>query len=136
MGHNTGCIEFLHLHERESYEVLLAILEKKLTFQDSTVVEPKRAKLDTAVQTTNKDDATDEIPKVKEVPRAKEIQPNLSQATTDTLSVLADRVIAISDHTPPNNPPHSLPDLFTETVTEMWMELIALTKKMMKKCHL
>ena len=42
-----------------------------------------------------KDGATNEIPKVKEVPRAKEIQPNLSQATTDALSVLADTAIAI-----------------------------------------
>ena len=29
MGHNTGCVEFQHIHERESYEVLLAILRKK-----------------------------------------------------------------------------------------------------------
>ena len=34
MGHNTSCVEFLHIHERESYEVLLAILKKrkKVTF--------------------------------------------------------------------------------------------------------
>ena len=80
MGHNTGCIEFLHMHERESYEVLLSILKKrkKVTFHADMVVEPKRAKLNSTVETTNKDDATDEIPNVKEVPRAKEIHPNLS----------------------------------------------------------
>ena len=118
MGHNTGCIEFLHLHERESFEVLLAILKKrkKVTFHEDTFVEPKRAKLDPIVETGDGDNATDKIPKVKEVPRAKEIQPNLSQATTDALSVLADTSIAI--HTPPNNPPNSLPDLITETVDE------------------
>ena len=120
MGHNTGGIEFLHLHERESYEVMLAILKKrkKVTFHDDTVVEPKRAKLDSTMETTNKNDTTDEIPKVKEVPRAKEIQPNLSQATTDALSVLDDTAIATSDHTPPNNPPNSLPNLVTDTVKE------------------
>ena len=61
-------------------------------------------------------DETDEIPKVKGVPRAKEIQPNLSQATTDALSVLADTAIATSDQTLPNNPPNSFLDLVTETV--------------------
>ena len=29
MGHSTSCDEFKHIHERESYEVLLAILNKK-----------------------------------------------------------------------------------------------------------
>ena len=52
MGHNTGCIEFLHQHERESYEILLAILKKrkKVTFHEDTVVEPKGAKLDPIVK--------------------------------------------------------------------------------------
>ena len=65
------------MHERESYEVSLAILKKrkKVTLHADMVVEPKRAKLNSTVETTIKDDATDEIPKVKEVPREKEIQP-------------------------------------------------------------
>ena len=29
MGHHTGCSEFKYVHERESYEVLLALLKKK-----------------------------------------------------------------------------------------------------------
>ena len=29
MGHHTGCSEFQYVHERESYEVLLALLKKK-----------------------------------------------------------------------------------------------------------
>ena len=34
MGHNTSCDDFKHVHERESHEVLLAILnkEEKLSF--------------------------------------------------------------------------------------------------------
>ena len=45
MGHSTGCSEFLHIHERESHEVLLAILkkEKKMSFGDDTDIESKRA---------------------------------------------------------------------------------------------
>ena len=43
MGHNTGFVEFLHMHERGSYEVLLAILKKrkKVTFHNDTFIEPK-----------------------------------------------------------------------------------------------
>ena len=29
MGHSTSCDDFKHVHERESHEVLLAILNKK-----------------------------------------------------------------------------------------------------------
>ena len=38
MGHHTGCVEFQHIHERESYEVMLAILKerKKVTFADDS----------------------------------------------------------------------------------------------------
>ena len=41
MGHDTGCVEFQHIHERKSYEVLLAILKKikKVTFADDTDIE-------------------------------------------------------------------------------------------------
>ena len=79
MGHNTGCIEFLHLHERESYEVLLAILKKrkKVTFYDDTVVEQKRAKLDSTVEATGKDDVTGEIPEVQNSTKSK-INPTQS----------------------------------------------------------
>ena len=38
MGHSTSCSEFKHIHERESHEVLLAILNKNknLSFGDET----------------------------------------------------------------------------------------------------
>ena len=113
MGHNTGCIEFLHMHERESFEVLLAIFKKrkKVTLYEDTVMEPKRAKLDPTVKTGSENNETEEIPKVKEVPGRKELQPNLSHEPTDSFTVLADTGIATSDHITPNNPPNALPDL-------------------------
>ena len=63
MGHNTGCIEFLHIYERESYEVLLAILKKrkKVIFHDDTMVELTSGKLDPTLTTTDKDDATNDV---------------------------------------------------------------------------
>ena len=95
MGHNTGCVEFLHTYERESYEVLLAILKKrkKVTFTDDPGRETKRPRLDSTVENEEKDDDKDNrdaVTEVHKVPRAKEIQPNLSQATRDSLSVLPD----------------------------------------------
>ena len=96
MGHNTGCVEFQYIHERESHEVLLAILKKrkKVTFTDDTDIETKRPRLDSTVETEGKDDAKDGVAEAQKVPRAKEIQPNLSQATRDSLSLLADAPLA------------------------------------------
>ena len=47
MSHNTGCIEFQYIHERESYEVLLAILKKrkKVTFTECSTNQSKRPRL-------------------------------------------------------------------------------------------
>ena len=62
----------------------------------------------------------DAIPEVQKVPKAKEVQPNLSQEPKDSLSVLADAALATSNatkpNTQPNDPPKSLPDLVTASV--------------------
>ena len=73
--------------DRESCEVLLAILKKrkKVTFLDDTVIETKRPRLDSTVKTEDKEGAKNEVPEVQKVLRAKEIQPNLSQTSTDAL---------------------------------------------------
>ena len=62
MGHNTGCVEFQHIHEREYFEVLLAILKKrkKVTFADDANIETKRPRLDSTVENENKDDNQDD----------------------------------------------------------------------------
>ena len=64
MGHSTGCVEFLHLHERDSHEVLLAILKKNKnrTFGDDSVTKPKRAKFDQPENTGSHDGNTADIP--------------------------------------------------------------------------
>ena len=47
MGHNTGCFEFQYIHERESYEVLLAILKKRkrVSFTGCPFTKNKRPRL-------------------------------------------------------------------------------------------
>ena len=80
MGHNTGCLEFKQINERESYEVLLAVLKKrkKVTFADDSDRETKRPRLDSTVENADKDDGnenTNVVNEAQKVPRAKEIQP-------------------------------------------------------------
>ena len=90
MGHYTSCIEFTHLHKRESHEILLAILKKKkkVTFHCESV-NPKRAKMDFS----DHDTQTSDVPKAKGFPRVKEIPPGLSQTLTDVLTTTANLTI-------------------------------------------
>ena len=48
MGYNTGCIEFQYIHERESYEVLLAIIKKrkKVSFTGCPFSKNKRPRVE------------------------------------------------------------------------------------------
>ena len=105
MGHSTGCSEFLHIHERESHEVLLAILKKKkkMSFGDDTDFESKRAKIDPQADTV---EDTADTTEVTVIPCAKETTSELTTSSTHALSMLAD--IATS-----NNPPN--PSSFTDT---------------------
>ena len=122
MGHNTGCVDSQYIHERESYEVLLAILKKrkKVTFADDADSQTKRPRLDSTVENEDKDEGqggTNAVNEVQKVPSAKEIQPiNLSQATTDFPTVLADAALATSTATQSNIPPNSLPDLVEDNI--------------------
>ena len=89
MGHSTGCSEFQHIHERESHDVLLAILNKKktLSFADNTDIESKTAKFD--VQADTNEDTADTT-QVTTIPCAKETTSELKINSTHALSILAD----------------------------------------------
>ena len=89
MGHSTGCSEFQHIHERESHDVLLAILNKKktLSFGDNTDIESKTAKFD--VQADTYEDTADTT-QVTTIPCAKETTSELKINSTHALSILAD----------------------------------------------
>ena len=110
MDHSTGCSEFLHIYERESHEVLLAILKKKkrLSFGGDADIESKRSKIDPQAD-TNEDTA--DTTQVTTIPCAKESTSELSTSSTHALSMFAD--VATSNQNPPNNPPN--PSSFTDT---------------------
>ena len=64
MGHHTGCSEFQYVHERESYEVLLAMLKKKkkVSFPGCPFNKNKRPRLHSPQHEVPRNDDTDERP--------------------------------------------------------------------------
>ena len=101
MGHHTGCDEFQYIHERESYEVLLAMLKKKkrVSFPGCPFNKRKRPRL--------------QSPKYKgHAKDDKEEEPENQKRTEDVLDLLADATNSFDDKTqspdPPTNPPESL----------------------------
>ena len=126
MGHNTGCNEFQYIHERESYEVLLAILKKrkKVSFTGCPFSKNKRPRLQSPKLDAETKDDSEEIPVVQKTPRAKEVPSNLSQESPDSFPLLADTAESASNaalpntqpSNPPTNPPKSLPDLIAKPV--------------------
>ena len=87
MGHHTGCNEFQYVHERESYEVLLAMLKKKkkVSFPGCPFNKNKRPRLHSPKYEVPINDDTDEKPMEMKTPKAK-----LSQKTIDLLAEAAE----------------------------------------------
>ena len=76
MGHHTGCSEFQYVHERESYEVLLAMLKKKkkLSLPDCPFNKKKRPRLPSPQHEVPRKGDKGEKPKGAKTPLAKLIQ--------------------------------------------------------------
>ena len=105
MGHHTGCSEFQYVHERESYEVLLAMLKKKkkVSFPGCPFNKNKRPRLQSPQHEVPRSDDTDERPKCAKTPLAKLIQ-KVTEPAFD-----ADSVKTLPPE-PPINPPEPLSD--------------------------
>ena len=103
MGHHTGCSEFQYVHERESYEVLLAMLKKKkkVSFPGCPFNKNKRPRLHSPQHEVPRSDDTDERPKCAKTPLAKLIQ-KVTEPAFDADS--------INPPEPPINPPEPLSD--------------------------
>ena len=80
MGHSTSCDEFKHIHERESHEVLLAILnkKKKLSFGVETEFDPTKQNSDVQI---NADADTADTNQVVPIPCAKETTSELNNSS-------------------------------------------------------
>ena len=110
MGHSTSCDEFKHIHERESHEVLLAILnkKKKLPFSVETEFDPTKQNSDVPI---NADADVADTNQVVPIPCAKEATSELNNSSPQAISMLAKNVTSIQN--PLNNPPNptSLTDI-------------------------
>ena len=108
-GHSTSCSDFKHIHERESHEVLLAILnkKKKLSFGDETDFNPTGANFDVEA---NADADIADTTQVVPIPCAKETTSEMYNSSPQALSMLAKNVTSIQN--PPNN--RSNPSFFTD----------------------
>ena len=92
MGHTTGCFKFKYIHERESYEVLLAILKKrqKVSFGGCPVRRKKKPRLQSPKPDAEAKDDSEEPSVVQKVPRAKEVPFNMSQESQYSFPLIAD----------------------------------------------
>ena len=104
LGHKSTCEEFQWIHERSSYEMLLAILKKrkKVTLFESFQQQNKRPRLQSPSDTDTKEDIT------KDVKIDDHIDiPSTSTTASDSLTVLAEVAQSHSSQS-------SLPDLIGE----------------------
>ena len=104
MGHHTGCSEFQYIHERESYEVLLAMLKKKkrVSFPGCPFNKRKRPRLQSPRYNAHAKDDEEEDPENQK--RSEDVLDLLTDATNSTF----DDEPQSPD--PPTNPPESLSD--------------------------
>ena len=94
MGHSTSCDDFKHIHERESHEVLLAILNKK-----------KKLSFDAEFEIPiNADAVVADTDQVVPIPDAKEATSELNNSSPQAMSTLARNVTSVTKL--PNNPPN------------------------------
>ena len=117
MGHHTGCNEFKYIHERESYEVLLAILKKKkkVSFPGCHFNKNKRPRLHSPKYDVQTKGGTEEKPV-----EVKTSQAKLSQKTIDLLADAAESAFdADSPKTLPPNPPINPPDPLCDQITKV-----------------
>ena len=101
MGHSTSCDDFKHVHERESHEVLLAILNKKKKLSFDAEFDPRHQNYD--VQIDDIAVATD-ADQVVPIPDAKKIPSELNNSSPQAMSMVAKNTTSVTN--PPNNPPN------------------------------
>ena len=109
MSHSTSCNEFKHIHDRNSHEVLIAILnkKKKLSFGVETDFDPTKQNSDVPI---NADTDVADTNQVVPIPCAKEATSELNNSSPQAVSMFAKNVTSIPKL--PNNPlnPSSLTD--------------------------
>ena len=109
MGHHTGCNEFQYIHERESYEVLLAMLKKKkrVSFPGCPFNKRKRPRLQSPKYDAHTKDDQGEEPE----------NPKMSENTLDLLADATETAFNAEPQSP--NPPTNPPESFSDQITKI-----------------
>ena len=103
MGHTTGCFKFKYIHERESYEVLLAILQKTEKVTGCPTSRKKKPRLQFSKHDAKARGDSEENLVVQKVQRANEVPFNLSQKSKYSFPLIADTVDSTSIAALPND---------------------------------
>ena len=101
MGHSTSCDDFKHVHERESHEVLLAILNKKKKLSFDAEFDPRQQNDEIQVDA---DAVVADADQVVPIPDAKKTIPELNNSSPQAMSMVAKNVTSVTNL--PNNPPN------------------------------
>ena len=101
MGHSTSCDDFKHIHERESHEVLLAILNKKRKLSFDTEFDPKQQNCEVPIDI---DAIVADTDQVVPVPDARKATLELSNSSPQAMSMVSKNVTSVTNL--PNNPPN------------------------------
>ena len=117
MGHHTGCNEFQYVHERESYEVLLAMLKKKkkVSFPGCPFNKNKRPRLHSPKHEAKTREDREEDPEEMESSKAK-----LSQKTFELLTEAAETAFHVNtSKTLAPDTPASPPESFSDRIAKI-----------------
>ena len=101
MGHSTSCDDFKHVHERESHEVLLAILNKKKKLSFDAEFDPRHQDYEMQVDA---DAVMVEADQVKPIPDARNVLSELINSSPQAKSMITKNVTSVTNL--PNNPPN------------------------------
>ena len=110
MGNHTGCDDFQYIHERESYEVLLAMLKKKkrVSFPGCPFNKRKRPRLQSPKYDAHtKDDQEEKEPE----------KPKMSENTLDLLRDAVETAFNAEPQSP--NPPTNPPESFSDQIAKI-----------------
>ena len=99
LGHKSTCDEFQWIHERSSYEMLLAILKKrkKVNFFEYFKPQNKRPRLQSTSDSNNKEEVTKDAKRETSMDN-----PNTSNTAPSSLAVLAE---VAQSHSSQSSPP-------------------------------
>ena len=101
MGHSTSCDDFKHVHERESHEVLLAILNKKKKLSFDAEFDPRHQNYEGQADA---DAVLVEAEQVKPIPDARNVFSELNNSSPQAKSMVAKNITSVTNL--PNNPPN------------------------------